>query len=413
MQGPHTVVSPAKPAVEIADVFRQYGEAYRQQYAVSAEQRAAMRAIEQCRTAALGGHVDECDQCGMLRISYNSCRNRHCPKCGALNQARWLAARRADLLPIQYFHVVFTLDHALNALARCNPQRMYNLLFATAAHTLKAFGHKYWHGELGVIAVLHTWGQNLNQHIHLHCIVTGGALSADSHYWHAAAPGFLFPILPLSAAFRDAFCQDLARLQRRGQLRFAGECAPLQDVAVFADWLAQLRAKDWQVYAKPPFGGPDQVFDYLAAYLQRIAISNRRLLAIDHGRVRFRWRDYRDHSRLKEMALPALEFIRRFLLHVLPRGFKHVRHFGLFSNGQRRRKLQLARACLGLQTDPPPHLAESALSLIQRLTSIDLQVCPVCGSGHMVRKHDLGAVPLWFAPIHVSQVARRTLVHSD
>jgi hypothetical protein len=393
-----TQVSRAKPSVEVADIVRQFGEAYQQRYPVSPEQRAALRAIAHCRTAALGGHVDACDACGTLRISYNSCRNRHCPKCGALDQARWLAARRAELLPIEYFHVVFTLDHALNPLARCNPKAIYDLLFASAAQTLKAFGAKYLHGDIGLVAVLHTWGQDLNQHLHLHCIVTGGALSVDGHVWHAAPPGFLFPVLPLSAAFRQAFCDGLARLHQRGELVWAGQCAALQDSAAFAAWLGQLRDKNWQVYIKPPFGSPEQVFDYLAAYLQRVAIANHRLLALEDGQVRWRWRDYRDHHQSKEMSLPALEFIRRFLLHVLPRGFKRVRHFGLFGNRQRAERLQCARAALGRAADPPAPVAvgaaaELTLALIQRLTGIDLMVCPVCGTGRMRRQHVLDPLP--------------------
>jgi len=256
------LASPTRPRYEVADVFRQYGEAYRQTHPLRLEQQKVITALMHCRTAALGGHVDECNQCGALRLSYNSCRNRHCPKCGALQKAQWLAARLADLLPIEYFHVVFTLDHALNPLARVNPTRIYDLLFATAAQTVKAFGVRYLGGEIGVVAVLHTWGQTLEQHLHLHCIVTGGALSADEQSWRSCAPGFLFPVLPLSQAFRDAFCDGLRRLRQQGALGYAGESLALQDPDRFEALVATMQSKNWQVYAKESFGGPHQVFDY-------------------------------------------------------------------------------------------------------------------------------------------------------
>lgn len=382
-------LSTAKPRYEIADIFEQYGEAYRQSHHVSYEQQKAIAAITQCRTAVLGGHVDECDQCRVVRISYNSCRNRHCPKCGALRKARWLEARLQELLPIQYFHVVFTLDHALNALARCNATRIYDLLFAAAAQTLKVFGARYLGGEIGLVAVLHTWGQDLGQHIHLHCIVAGGALSLDERHWQSCPQGFLFPVLPLSKAFRDTFCAGLARLYQRRQLVFAGDCAGLESADNFAGLMAELQAKDWQVYAKESFGGPDQVFDYLGRYVHRVAISNNRLLSIGNGQVRFQWRDNRDSGRLKEMTLPAVEFMRRFLLHVLPTGFVRIRYYGLFSNGQRRRKLKRCRELLGVGAELEPLVAENAADLLKRLTGVDVHQCPVCGLGQMRRKQEL------------------------
>ena len=382
-------LSTAKPRYEIADIFEQYGEAYRQSHPVSYEQQKAMAAITQCRTAVLGGHVDECDQCGVLRISYNSCRNRHCPKCGALSKARWLEARLRELLPIEYFHVVFTLDHALNALARCNATRIYDLLFAAAAQTLKAFGTRYLKGDIGVVAVLHTWGQDLGQHIHLHCIVTGGALSFDQQHWQACPKGFLFPVLPLSKAFREAVCAGLTRLHQHGQLVFAGDCAGLESADSFASFVAEMQAKDWQVYAKESFGGPTQVFDYLGRYVHRVAISNNRLVSIDNDQVRFQWRDNREGGRLKVMALPAVEFMRRFLLHVLPTGFVRIRYYGLFSNGQRQRKLKRCRELLGGRPTPEPVGAENAADLLKRLTGVDVHQCPVCGLGQMRRQPDL------------------------
>jgi rubrerythrin len=384
-------LSTAKPRYEIADIFQQYGEAYRQSHHVSYEQQKAIAAITQCRTAVLGGHVDECDQCGVLRISYNSCRNRHCPKCGALSKARWLEARQRDLLPIAYFHVVFTIAHTLNALARCNPTRIYDLLFASAAKSLKAFGARYLGGEIGIVAVLHTWGQDLGQHIHLHCIVTGGGLSFDTQRWQACPPGFLFPLLPLSKAFRDTFCAGLARLHQRQQLVFAGDCAGLESADNFAGLMAELQAKDWQVYAKESFGGPDQVFNYLGRYVHRVAISNNRLVSIENDQVRFQWRDNRDSGRLKEMTLPAVEFMRRFLLHVLPTGFVRTLrgYYGLFSNGQRQRKLKRGRELLGVSATPEPVVTEKAADLLKRLTGVDMHQCPVCGLGQMRRKQEL------------------------
>ncbi len=384
-------LSPTKPRYEIADIFRQYGEAYRQNHHVSYEQQKAIAAITQCRTGTLGGHVDECDQCGVLRISYNSCRNRHCPKCGALSKARWLETRELELLPIDYFHVVFTIDHALNALARCNATRIYDLLFASAAQTLKALGARYLGGEIGVVAVLHTWGQDLGQHIHLHCIVTGGALSFDEQHWRACPKGFLFPVLPLSKAFRDTFCAGLARLHQRGQLVFAGECARLESGDTFAGLLAELQAKDWQVYAKESFGGPQQVFDYLGRYVHRVAISNHRLVRVEHGQVRFQWRDNRDGGRLKEITLSATEFIRRFLLHILPVGYVRIRYFGLLSNGQRKRKLQRCRQLLEVNTETGPLASETAAELLQRLSGVDIHQCPVCGLGRMRPKQELAS----------------------
>ncbi len=382
-------LSLTKPRYEVADIFHQYGEAYRQSHHVSYEQQKAIAAITQCRTGALGGHVDECDQCGVLRISYNSCRNRHCPKCGALSKARWLEARELELLPIDYFHVVFTIDHALNALARCNATRIYDLLFASAAQTLKAFGARYLKGEIGVVAVAHTWGQDLGQHIHLHCIVTGGALSFDEQHWQSCPKGFLFPVLPLSKAFRDAFCDGLTRLHQRGWLVFAGDCAKLESADTFASLIAEMQAKDWQVYAKESFGGPTQVFDYLGRYVHRVAISNQRIVSIENGQVRFRWRDNRDGGQLKEMTLPASEFIRRFLLHILPMGFVRIRYFGLLSNGQRKRKLQRCRELLGVSAATGPLAAETTAELLQRLTGVDMHQCPVCGLGRMRPKQEL------------------------
>ena len=381
-----------KPDYEVADVFRLYGQDYRRTYPLTHEQWEVMWDIEHCRTAALGGHVDECDRCGVLRISYNSCRNRHCPKCQALAKARWIEARRAELLPIEYFHGVFTTDHAINVLVGWNRALIYTLIFAAVAESLKAFGLAYLGGEIGVVVVLHTWGQGLEQHIHVHCIITGGALSPDGQHWQACPKGFLFPVELLSATFRDRLCEGLRRAYGEGKLSFGGQCAELADAARFEAWLGAMQAKNWEVYLKEPFGGPEGVLDYLGGYVQRVAISNRRIVGIENGQVSFTWRDNRNGGILKVMTLTADEFIRRFLLHVLPKGFVRIRYFGLLSSHGRAAKLQRCRELLGADAPPPP-AKESYDRLLERLTGVDVKQCPVCGVGRMIHKQTLG--PGW------------------
>jgi hypothetical protein len=370
--------------VELADIVRVHGARYQLTHRLARVQRAALRAIETCRTAVLGGHRETCDRCGAVRITYNSCRNRHCPKCQTLTKERWLTARRADLLPIPYFHVVFTLPHRLNAVAQGNPRVIYALLFRAAADTLLTFGHDPRHlgGTVGITAILHTWGQALTQHLHLHCLVTGGALAADRSRWIAGRSSFLFPVRALSTVFRAKYLAGLQRAFDAGQLRFAEGTADLDDRGAFNPFLARLRAVDWVVYAKRPFAGPEQVLDYLGRYTHRVALSNDRLINDCDGRVRFRWKDYADHDRVKIMALDADEFLRRFLLHVVPRGFMRIRHFGLLANRTRRGTLTQCRDLLGqppTEATPP----ESVAVLVHRLTGVDLARCPVCGEGRM------------------------------
>lgn len=276
---PVSVEPVSVPRYELADVFRSYGEAFRHQYPVSSQQRLVLRDIVQCRTAVLGGHVDECDNCGGLRISYNSCRNRHCPKCGNLAKAEWLEKQKALLLPTHYF----TIDHAFNPIARVNQKAVYDLLFHSAAATLKAFGERYLGGEIGVTAVLHTWGQTLTEHLHLHCIVTGGALSADGREWRSTTPDYLFPIVELSAQFRERFCQGMERLYQKGQLRLHGQSDAWATPAAFAELIQSARGKKWQVYAKPPFGSAAQALDYLGRYVQRQLMTARRCCATCWG----------------------------------------------------------------------------------------------------------------------------------
>lgn len=381
--------------VEVADIFRVHGEAYRRTHRLSRAQRRAMRAIELCRTAALGGHREVCDRCGAERLSYNSCRNRHCPKCQAVATARWLEARRAELLPVEYFHVVFTLPHTLYDLLDRNARVIYSLLFRTAAATLSTFAHDPRHlgGDLGVTAVLHTWGQTLTQHIHLHCIVTGGALASDGSRWIAARPGFLFPVRALALVFRGKYLNALDRAAAAGQLFLPDALAA---PGAFPAWLASLRQHDWVVYAQRPFAGPEQVFQYLGRYTHRVALSNERLLDLQDGVVRFRWKDYADGDRVKVMALPAEEFIRRFLLHAVPDRFVRIRHFGFLANRTRQTKLARCREVLRQPlTAAAPPTAESASALLLRLTGIDIERCPVCGQGRLCRVERLRSqVPL-------------------
>ena len=379
-----TVVSIVRPRLELADIVRAHGQAYRRTHRLATVQQRALRAIETCRTAVLGGHQETCDRCGAVRITYNSCRNRHCPKCQTLTKERWLAARKADLLPIPYFHVVFTLPHDLNALAQGNPRVMYTLLFRAAADTLLAFGRDPRHlgGAIGVTAILHTWGQNLAQHLHLHCLVTGGALAPDRSRWIAGRSSFLFPVRALSTVFRAKYLAGLQRAVDAGQLTFAGGTAPLADRRAFSVFLRHLRAVAWIVYAKRPFAGPEPVLEYLGRYSHRVALSNDRLVDHHDGRVRFSWKDYADHDRRKVLTLEIDEFLRRFLLHVVPRGFMRIRHFGLLANRTRRVTLTRCRLLLG---QPPPEDAppESAAVLLHRLTGVDRARCPVCGDGRM------------------------------
>jgi hypothetical protein len=381
---PSSTAVSSHPRLELADLVRTHGGAYRRTHRLAVVQQRALRAIETCRTAVLGGHRETCDRCGAARITYNSCRNRHCPKCQTLTKERWLAARRADLLPIPYFHVVFTLPHDLNALAQGNPRVIYARLFRAAADTLLAFGQDARHlgGTIGITAILHTWGQTLAQHLHLHCLVTGGALAPDRARWIAGRSSFLFPVRALSIVFRAKYLAGLQRAFDAGQLTFAGGTTCLASRSAFSGFLGQLRTVDWIVYAKRPFAGPEQLLEYLGRYTHRVALSNDRLVDYHDGRVRFRWKDYADHDRRKVMTLEVDEFLRRFLLHVVPRGFMRIRHFGLLANRTRRATMARCRALLGQPPaeDAPP---ESVVVLIGRLTGIDLARCPVCGEGRM------------------------------
>ena len=376
--------------LEVADIFHQAGAAYRQRHAesLSRGQRCVMSAIERCRTVALGGHVEQCDNCGHQRIAYNSCRNRHCPKCQSLVRAQWLEDRQADLLPVEYFHVVFTLPEAIAAIAYQNKAVVYDILFHATAETLRTIAAtpKHLGAEIGFIAILHTWGQNLQHHPHLHCVIPGGGISADGERWLSCRPGFFLPVRVLSRLFRRLFLEQLQAAFDAGQLHFFNALEALQSPDAFARYLAPVRKVDWVVYAKPPFGGPQQVLEYLGRYTHRVAIANQRLIDCVDGKVRFHWKDYRHDSRQKVMCLDVDEFIRRFLLHVLPSGFQRIRHYGLLANCCRAVKLARCRQLLDAPA-PAVKLPDAALDYrdrYERLTGKSLRDCPKCGQGHMI-----------------------------
>src|ERR1700752_2182582 len=339
-----------RPALEVADILRPQGDPFLDRYRASFDfqQRKAFRAIQRCRTAALGGHVDVCSQCGRREISYNSCRNRNCPKCQTQARQRWLAARERKLLPTDYFHVVFTVPHELNVLALNNPRLFYDLLFTASAQTLLEVAADPHHlgAEIGVVSILHTWGQNLLLHPHIHCAIPAGGLSPDHKRWIRSRDRFFLPVKVLSRVFRGKFLAGLKCLYRSKKLRCAGTSAMLADPQQFAQLLCRLHRQEWVVYAKPAFGGPMQVLRYLGRYTHRVAISNHRLLAFDQERVTFRWKDYARGGKQGQMTLPATEFLRRFFLHVLPKGFVRIRHFGFLANRFRACRLALSRQLL-------------------------------------------------------------------
>lgn len=377
-----TTVETRRPPLELAEIFREYGAEYLQENRVSGEQRRVMEAVMKCRTAALGGHVEECDDCGYQRIAYNSCRDRHCPKCQSLKQALWVEARETELLPIEYFHVVFTLPHELNEIARWHPREVYDLLFEAASGTLQEFGRKELGGEIGATVVLHTWGQSLQQHIHLHCIVTGGALSEDGQRFRRSKQGHLFSVEALSAVYRERYCAGLRRWSEglSEKAETAQEAILVRSIEQLSE---KLREREWVVYAKRPMAGPEQVIEYLGRYTQRIAISNSRLIGMGEGEVSFTWKDYEAGGEVKVMKLPADEFIRRYLQHVLPKGYVRIRHYGLLASREREAKLARCRELLGA---PEPEMRrgnETMLEVLKRLTGRDLRQCEQCGRGQM------------------------------
>ena len=384
-----------RPVLEVADVFRVHGPSYRLAQAgqLSLGQLKAMSAIEACRTAELGGHVERCEDCAHVQVAYNSCRNRHCPRCQGAAARRWLEARQAELLPVAYYHVVFTVPAEVADIGFHNKAVVYDILFKAASETLLTIGKdpKHLGARLGVTAVLHTWGSALTHHPHLHCIVPGGGLSPDGERWVACRKGFFLPVRVLSRLFRRLFLERLMVAHAEGRLTFFGERAQLTDASAFAAALAPLRRLEWVVYAKPPFAGPRSVLAYLSRYTHRVAISSRRLVSLDHRGVSFRYKDYRRDGaeRHKCMTLDPAEFIRRFLIHVLPGGFHRIRHFGLFANTGRAANLAKLRALLEPRSQPPDVQAANDNTAIA-----DAFPCPCCGGRmRLIEVFERGAQP--------------------
>jgi hypothetical protein len=376
------------PQLEVADIFRRYGITYRQFHgaSLSTAQRRAMSAIEVCRTAQLGGHREQCDQCGHQRVSYNSCRNRHCPKCQSLERAEWIEKRQAELLDCQYFHVVFTVPEDIAGIAFQNKEVVYGILFRTVAETLRTIAADPQHlgAHIGFFSVLHTWGQTLLHHPHLHCVVPGGGASPDGSRWISCRPGFFLPVRVLSRLFRRLFLEALEKAFCAGKLKFFSTLQGLGNQTDFLRCLARTRQTEWVVYAKAPFAGPEQVLDYVGRYTHRVAISNHRLLDMENGQVRFLWKDYRD-GKQKKLTLDAHEFIRRFLIHVLPDRFQRIRYYGFLVNRYRKEKLALCRKLLHMPA-PAPSASEVVPDYhdrYEKLTGNSLRLCPVCHSGLM------------------------------
>jgi hypothetical protein len=371
------------PALELADIFRQYGPAYRQAHPLPLHQHRLMQAIETCRTPVMGGSVEWCEHCQYTHICYRSCRNRHCPKCQGEARVKWLQQREAELLPTEYFHVVFTLPEPIAAIAFYNKEVVYNLLFRATAETLLTIAADPQHlgVALGFFAVLHSWGQNLHFHPHLHCVVTGGGLSADDDRWISGRRRFLLPVKVLSRCFRRLLLPALLQAHASGQLQFFGELQPLADPHAFARYLAPLEKKKWVVYAKAPFGGPQHVLEYLGRYTHRVAISNGRLLALENGHVSFAWKDYRDGQRQKVMTLSAEEFIRRFLQHALPSGLQRIRYYGFLANCHRAEKLALCRRLLDTGCAQILPCPADCRDFAAALTESNWRLCPRCGIG--------------------------------
>lgn len=377
-----------RPTLEVGEILRRYTPAFLERYdgVLSTAQRRVLKDLAQCRTAALGGHIEECDHCGQQRIAYNSCRNRHCPKCQALARARWMADRAKELLAVEYFHVVFTLPAALAPLGLHNPRVVYKLLFQAAAQSMLqvAADPKHLGADLGFLTVLHTWGQNLHLHPHLHCVVPGGGIAPDLSRWVSCRPGFFLPVRVLSRLFRGKFLASLAKVFQQQRLRLQGPLHALAEGNAFEKLLDELRVKEWVVYAKPPFGGPEQVLKYLARYTHRVAISNHRLVKMEDDKVFFHYKDYADDHATKIMSLDALEFIRRFLQHVVPSGFMRIRHFGFLAHRCRADKLQLCRQLIQSTATSLPTPDEASPPETVAELPAERHRCPDCGRGRMI-----------------------------
>lgn len=376
-----------KNQLEIADIFRIYGRDYRQDNILSADQFKAMRRIEMCRTAALGGHMEVCDNCGFEQNAYNSCRDRHCPKCQTLVKEKWLNDRKAELLPCSYFHNVFTLPHELNPIILTNMRVMLTILFAAVKETLQVFARDpQWRliGQLGFISVLHTWNQKLMDHFHLHCIIPAGVLSYDKKKWIAAREKYLFRVESLAKEFKKRYLLKFERAYGQGELRFVGRATPLSDQHSFMQLIDTLRKKQWITYSKKPFGGPEQVLEYLGRYTHRVGITNNRIVAIEDGIVTFSYRDRSDENKVKEMTVTAVEFTRRFLLHILPKGFMKIRYFGFLGSAAKKNSIPLIQSLIDPDAEIAEKLTETIQEMMLRLAGIDISICPECSEGRMV-----------------------------
>lgn len=389
------VTPPRSNGIEVGDIFREFGPAYREAHRLPWHIHKAMLAIERCRTAILSGHLEECDTCGLERPAYNSCRNRHCPKCGGRMKEKWLAARMADLLPVSYFHIVFTLSDILNPLALINQRVIYNILFKAGSETLRDLGKDARHigADIGFIAILHTWGQNLMDHPHLHCIVPGGGLSEDREKWvfpkkATEDKNFFIHVNVISDLFKKKFLHYLKKAYNEGELKFVGKIKNLAKKEEFQALLDRLYQKKWVTYCKEPFGGPRQLLEYLGRYTHRVAISNYRIKKFEDGKVTFTWRDYKDDNKEKLMTLDAFEFIRRFLLHILPFNFYRIRYYGILGSRNKNIKLKRCKELLCVSLHKQEQLYESVNfeSWLSARTSIDPMMCPRCRKGRMVTK---------------------------
>ena len=381
-----------KKQPELADIFRKYGEDYRRSHFLSAEQSKTMHHIEICRTAVLGGHSEACDHCGFKQNSYNSCRDRHCPKCQTLVKEKWLNNRKAELLPCPYFHNVFTLPHELNPLILNNKKVMLAMLFAAAKETLQVFaGDPQWRlvGQLGFISVLHTWNQKLLDHFHLHCIIPAGVLSFDKTKWVAARGEYLFKVQSLAKEFRKRYLNKLQKIYGQEKLCFTGRASAFADKQIFMQMIKALQDTSWITYSKQPFGGPEQVLEYLGRYTHRVAITNNRILSIEDGRVTFNYRDRSDENKVKELTIKAKEFIRRYLLHILPPGFMKIRYYGFLAHANKKVSIALLRQLINPDAEITERLIETDEEMMLRLTGVDVSLCPECGKGKMVHIEDL------------------------
>lgn len=379
----------------MADVFRLHGSEYRHGYSLPLSHLKVMHSIEVCRTAHLGGHIEKCDSCGFEQHAYNSCRNRHCPKCQTLTKAKWLEARKSELLPVGYFHTVFTLPHELNPLALRNKKVVYDILFKAASETLAQFGKNNLDGKLGFLCILHTWDQRLLDHFHLHCVIAGGALSFDKNKWIPARENFLFSVRALSVVFRAKFTDYLKKAFSNDDLIFPGKTLPLADEKEFSKLIKTLKQKNWVVYCKKPFAGPEQVLDYIGRYTHRVAISNNRIINVANDNVTFAYRDRKNNDTLRTMTLKSEKFIGRFLLHVLPDGFVRIRHFGFLANRYKKENIKRCRELLSVTEQIPEPVKKNTQELMVELTGVDISLCPCCKKGSMIIVDEIPA--LWKA----------------